>query len=299
MSVSVETLNQQFAIPDVLRFVEAAAGMPVIEITGADASARIAVQGAQVLEWQPSGQQPVLWVSRAAVYQAGKGVRGGVPVCWPWFGAGEAGKPAHGFVRTRMWQVRETGQHAEGVYVKLGISDDAETRAIWDYAFDLELIVTAGNMLSMELVTHNTGDKPFTITDALHTYFRTGDITKTEVLGLDKTTYLDKVLDFGQHMQEGAVVFVGETDRVYLDTQAESVISDAALKRKIHVAKRGSNSTVVWNPWTEKEKGFADMAVGEYREMLCVETCNAATDTVTIAAAHSHHLLAQISVAAD
>ncbi|MDR3393073.1 MAG: D-hexose-6-phosphate mutarotase [Sulfuriferula sp.] len=295
MSVSVETLNQQFAIPDVLRFVEAAAGMPVIEITSADASARIAVQGAQVLEWQPTGQQPVLWVSRAAVYQAGKGVRGGVPVCWPWFGAGEAGKPAHGFVRTRMWQVRETGQNAEGVYVKLGISDDAETRAIWDYAFDLELIVTAGKTLSMELVTHNTGDKPFTITDALHTYFRTGDITKTEVLGLDKTAYLDKVLDFGQHMQDGAVVFTGETDRVYLDTQAECVINDGALMRKIHVAKRGSSSTVVWNPWTEKEKGFADMAVGEYREMLCVETCNAATDTVIVESAQSHHLLAQIS----
>lgn len=296
MSVSVAALNQQFAIPNVLKFVEAGAGVPVIEITGADASARIAVQGAQVLEWQPVGQQPVLWVSRAAVYQAGKGVRGGVPVCWPWFGAGEAGKPAHGFVRTRMWQVRETGQNAQGVFVKLGIGDDAETRALWDHAFDLELIVVAGKMLTMDLVTHNTCVEPFTITDALHTYFRTGDITKTEVLGLDNTTYLDKVLDFAQVTQHGAVTFSGETDRVYLDTQAECVINDAELKRRIYVAKSGSDSTVVWNPWTEKEKGFADMAAGEYREMLCVETCNAATDTVTVAPGQSHHLVAAVSV---
>ncbi|ARU31568.1 hypothetical protein CAP31_07625 [Sulfuriferula sp. AH1] len=296
MSVSVAALNQQFAIPNVLKFVEAGAGVPVIEITGADASARIAVQGAQVLEWQPVGQQPVLWVSRAAIYQAGKGVRGGVPVCWPWFGAGEAGKPAHGFVRTRMWQVRETGQNAQGVFVKLGIGDDAETRSLWDHAFDLELIVVAGKILTMELVTHNTCVEPFTITDALHTYFRTGDITKTEVLGLDNTSYLDKVLDFGQATQHGAVTFSGETDRVYLDTQAECVINDAELKRRIYVAKSGSDSTVVWNPWTEKEKGFADMAAGEYRGMLCVETCNAATDTVTVAPGQSHHLVATVSV---
>ncbi|WP_124951330.1 D-hexose-6-phosphate mutarotase [Sulfuriferula thiophila] len=297
MSVSIETLNQQFAIPNVLRFVDAAPGMPVIEITGADASARIAVQGAQVLEWQPAGQQPVLWVSRAAVYQAGKGVRGGVPVCWPWFGAGDAGKPAHGFVRTRMWQVRETGQNDQGVFVKLGIVDDAETRALWNHAFDLELIVMAGKTLTMELVTRNTGDAPFTITDALHTYFRTGDINQTEVSGLDNTPYLDKVTGFGQSTQHGAVTFTGETDRVYLDTKAECVISDNGLNRKIYVAKAGSDSTVVWNPWIEKERGFADMAAGEYQEMLCVETCNAATDTITVAPAQSHHLLAKVSVA--
>ena len=296
MSISVESLNEQFAIPNVLRFVEAAAGMPVIEISGVDSSARIAVQGAQVLEWQPVGQQPVLWVSRAAVYQAGKGVRGGVPVCWPWFGAGEAGKPAHGFVRTRMWQVRETGQHNQGVFVKLGIADDVDTRALWNHAFDLELIVVAGKTLTMELVTHNTGDTPFVITDALHTYFRTGDITKTAVFGLDNTPYLDKVLDFGQSIQQGAVNFNGETDRVYLNTQAECVINDGGLNRKIHVVKSGSDSTVVWNPWVEKEKGFADMASGEYQEMLCVETCNAATDTITLAPEQSHHLVATISV---
>ena len=296
MSVSIETLNQQFAIPNVLHFVDAAAGMPVIEITGVDASTRIAVQGAQVLEWQPAGQQPVLWISRAAVYQAGKGVRGGVPVCWPWFGAGEAGKPAHGFVRTRMWQVRETGQNEQGVFVRLGIVDDADTRALWNHAFDLELIVVAGKTLTMELVTRNTGDAPFTITDALHTYFRAGDINNTEVLGLDNTLYLDKVSGFGQSTQHGAVTFTGETDRVYLDTKAECVINDNGLNRKIYVAKAGSDSTVVWNPWTEKEKGFADMAAGEYQEMLCVETCNAATDTITVAPAQSHHLLAKVSV---
>ncbi|MHB1676937.1 MAG: D-hexose-6-phosphate mutarotase [Sulfuriferula sp.] len=293
MNPDMDNLNRQFGIASVLNFV-GVEGLPVIEITTPAASARIAVQGAQVLEWQPAGQQPVLWVSRAAVYQAGKGVRGGVPVCWPWFGAGEPGKPAHGFVRTRMWQVRESGQDTQGTFVRLGICDDATTRAIWDYAFDLELVVRVGATLSMELITHNTGAVPFTITDALHTYFRIGDIGRTEVLGLEDVAYQDKVSGINQSVQTGAVSFAGETDRIYLDTQAECTIKDDGLKRQIKVAKKGSNTTVVWNPWVEKEKSFADMAAGEYREMLCVETCNAATDIIQVAAGAKHSLAAEL-----
>ena len=292
-----ETLNTRFGLPGKLRIKDAAPGIPVIEITTPDAVARIAVQGGQVLEWQPKGHKPVLWVSRAAVYQAGKGVRGGVPVCWPWFGAGEAGKPAHGFVRTRMWEVRETREDLAGtVLVRLGIRDDESTRTMWNHAFDLELIVTVGAALKMELLTRNTGDAPFTLTDALHTYFRVGDIGQTQVSGLENTTYLDKVRDFARTLQSGAITFTGETDRVYLDTTSDCLIHDNALGRVIRVAKSGSASTVVWNPWTEKEKGFADMAAGEYKDMLCVETCNAGDDVVTIQPGARHSLVAFLGV---
>ena len=299
MQQHTETLNQQFAITGQLEFVDAAAGVPVAEITTPHATARIAVQGAQVLEWQPSGQQPVLWVSRAALYQPGKGARGGVPVCWPWFGAGEAGKPAHGFVRTRMWEVRETGQGmADSVFIRLGMKDDDSTRALWDYAFDLELIVTVGAALKMELVTRNTGPTAFEISEGLHTYFHVGDIRLTRVLGLEDTVYLDKALDFARATQTGAVSFSGETDRVYVDTTTDCVIDDAKQNRKIRVAKSGSAATVVWNPWIEKEKSFADMAAGEYQQMLCVETVNAGDARVTVAAGAAHSLVAFIGLEA-
>lgn len=295
MNPDIENLNRQFGIASILSFTEVA-GLPVIEIATPAATARIAVQGAQVLEWQPAGQEPVIWVSRAAVYQAGKGVRGGVPVCWPWFGAGEPGKPAHGFVRTRMWQVRATGQDTRGTFVRLGIKDDADTRAIWDHAFDLELIVNVGAMLSMELITHNAGNATLRITDALHTYFRIGDIGHTEVLGLDQTGYQDKVSGQDRQIQAGPVTFTGETDRIYLDTQADCIIKDNSLGRRIRIAKQGSDTTVVWNPWMEKEKTFADMSAGEYRDMLCVETCNAATDVIVLQPGEKHSLLAELSV---
>jgi len=299
MEQHTDNLNQQFAIAGQLEFVDAAAGVPVAEITTPHATARIAVQGAQVLEWQPKGQQPVLWVSRAALYQPGKGVRGGVPVCWPWFGAGEAGKPAHGFVRTRLWEVREAGQGmADSVFIRFGMKDDESTRALWDHAFDLELMVTVGAALKMELVTRNTGTTAFEISEGLHTYFHVGDIRHTRVLGLEDTVYLDKVLDFARATQTGAVSFSGETDRVYINTTADCVIEDAKLNRKIRVAKSGSTATVVWNPWIEKEKSFADMAAGEYQQMLCVETVNAGDARVTVAAGAVHSLVAFVSLEA-
>ena len=297
MTHTLDSLNARFAISDHLRFSLSAPGLPVIDIQTPHASARVALQGAQVLTWQPTGQKPVLWVSKATVYAPGKGARGGVPVCWPWFGA-RAGLPAHGFVRTRLWEMRETRLDAAGqVVLHLGTADDASTRALWDHAFDLELVVTVGQTLSMALVTRNTGTAPFTITDALHTYFCVGDIAQTRVQGLDGCAYLDKVQDFAQLTQTDAVAFTGETDRIYLDTTADCLIEDQAWERSIRVAKQGSSSTVVWNPWREREKAFADMAAGEHREMLCVETCNAGPDQVTLAPGASHTLAALIAVA--
>jgi glucose-6-phosphate 1-epimerase len=223
-------------------------------------------------------------------------LRGGVPVCWPWFGARD-GLPAHGFVRTRLWEVRETSQDAdEQVVLRLGTRDDANTHALWDHAFDLELVVTVGKTLSMALVTHNTGQAEFTITDALHTYFCVGDIAQATVQGLDGCTYLDKVQNFAQLKQAGDVEFTGETDRIYTNTTADCLIEDKLWGRSIRVAKQGSTSTVVWNPWSERAKAFTDMTASEFKDMLCVETCNAGPDQVTLTPGDTHTLEAMISV---
>jgi glucose-6-phosphate 1-epimerase len=296
MTQDLATLNTSFALANTLHFADAAPGLPVAEITTPLASARVALQGGQLLAWQPAEHAPVIWTSKAAVFEPGKGVRGGVPVCWPWFGA-LAGQGAHGFVRTRMWQMRESRLDATGQAVlRLGIKDDASTRAIWDQAFDLELVVTVGQTLSLALITRNTGTIPMLITQALHTYFCTGDITHTKVRGLDGCAYLDKVHDSATRLQSGVVRFEGETDRVYIDTTADCLIDDMAGNRAIRVAKQGSSSTVVWNPWSEREKAFADMAPGEYQQMLCVETCNAGPDQVVVQPGQAQVLATTISI---
>jgi glucose-6-phosphate 1-epimerase len=196
-----------------------------------------------------------------------------------------------------MWKVRETRLDVNGcVVLRLGITDDASTRALWDWAFDLELMVTVSTVLKMELHTRNTGDQPFAVTEALHTYFQVGDIHQTTVQGLDGTEYQDKVSPYATVRQAGAVRFAGETDRVYVHTEADCLLEDPVLGRTIRVAKRGSAATVVWNPWSEKEKSFADMAAGEYHNMACVETVNAAPDSVTVAPGGQHVLATVLSI---
>lgn len=290
------TLNTRFAIPERLHFMESGPGLPMADICTPLASARVALQGAQVLAWRPDGVAPVLWLSGAAVFEAGKAVRGGIPVCWPWFGD-RPGHSAHGFVRTRLWELRETALDAQGqVCLTLGLQDDASTRAVWDHAFDLELQVTVGSTLQLTLTTHNTGLDPFPLTEALHTYFGVGDIRQTTVHGLDGTHYLDKVQGFAPAQQSGPVQFAGETDRVYLNTTADCVIDDADQKRRITVAKSGSHSTVVWNPWTDRETALPDMASGGYQRMVCVETVNAGPQPVTVAPGAHHTLSTTLSV---
>lgn len=288
-------LNEEFGMISTLE-IKDVSGVPVLFVSTPDATARIALQGAQVLSWQPAGHSAVLWTSKAAVYQLGRGVRGGVPVCWPWFGSGKEGQPAHGFVRTRMWQLRETSWHGNHLVIRLGIRDDEETRKIWDYHFDLELQIIVGRTLVMRLISRNTDNKPITLTEGLHSYFNVGNIADTEVTGLARTLYLDKVHNMDRHMQSGSVMFAGETDRVYLDTDAICVIHDRSHDRRIGIRKSGSLSTVVWNPWREKAAGFSDMQPDEYAQMLCVESCNAASNQVIIAPGEQHTLEAEVLV---
>ena len=297
MNQDLDTLNHRFSLAGALHFVNGRGDLPVAEMQTPQASARVALHGAQLLAWQPAGAAPVIWVSQAAVFEPGQPVRGGVPVCWPWFGARD-GLPMHGFVRTRLWQVRAASMDAAGqVVLRLGLQDDADTRALWDHAFDLELLLTIGATLSMTLISRNTGDQSFTLTDALHSYFCVADIHQTAVQGLDGCNYLDKVANFARARQAGAVEFTGETDRIYVNTTTDCVIQDRAQQRSIRVSKTGSSSTVVWNPWLERSQTLADMAAGEYQHMLCVETCNAGPDQVSLAPGQSHTLTACLSVA--
>ena len=290
----INTLNQGFGIADCLHFETGPGGLPVATITTAKASAQVALQGAQVLAWQPSGQEPVLWLSETAEFAPGKPVRGGVPVCWPWFGP-LADKGLHGFARNRNWSVRASQQDADGqVLLCLSLQDDLQSRLLWDHAFDLELHITVGASLTMTLTTRNTDRAAFTINQALHTYFRVGDIRQICVLGLDGCTYLDKVQAMARLQQSGDIRFSAETDRVYLDTATDCVIDDPVLGRQIRIAKQGSHSTVVWNPWSEKV--MPDMASGTYQHMVCVETCNAGPDAITLAPGQQHGLRASISV---
>jgi glucose-6-phosphate 1-epimerase len=297
---TIDILNQQFAVPGHIRFRAGPGGFPVADIRNAHGAGTISLYGAQPLHFQPLVGSPVLWLSEHAVYAAGQAIRGGIPICWPWFGPHptDATKPSHGFARTRMWQVEAASGAPGGASVlRLGLSDDEETRALWPFAFSLQLTVTLSTRLRVELSIHNPGDELFTYTGALHSYFTIGDIGAITIHGLENTPYIDQVDQRHRKIQTGPIAISEETDRVYLGTGATCTIEDQALGRQIEAAKSGSRSTVVWNPWVDKSRSLADFGDDEYHRMVCVETANAFDDQVTVPAGGGHKMSVIIGVA--
>jgi glucose-6-phosphate 1-epimerase len=290
----------EFEIENELQFVDIEHGFTYIEINNAKAHATISTYSGQVLSYRPKSQKDdLLFVSDKAYYESGKAIKGGIPVCWPWFGADPdgQGRPAHGFVRNRQWEVSGSESLADGsTKVVLGLVDSDETRQIWPHPFKLNIEITVGDSLSVALVTHNNGDKNVTISQALHTYFYVGDIGKVRVLGLDGVEYLDKLDDFAVKTQSGPVTINGEVDRIYTGVSGELVIEDESLGRKIRIASTGCSTAVVWNPWSEIAASMGDLDDDDYRKMICVETANAGPETVEVAAGNSYRLEAVYTI---
>ncbi|MFP5507129.1 MAG: D-hexose-6-phosphate mutarotase [Gammaproteobacteria bacterium] len=292
-------LNARFGIPDHLSFRDAPGGMHVAEVDNAHATASIALQGAHLMTWTPKGAHPVVWLSEQAKLAPGKSIRGGVPICWPWFGphASEPSFPGHGFARTVPWDLAETQKLANGatrLVFRLPHSD--ATRAQWPHPSEVEIHMVVGPTLEIDLVTRNTGDAPITVGEALHTYFEVGDVRKVKVHGLDGCPYVDKVDGGARKQQAGPVTIAGEVDRIYLESTADCVIEDPVLGRRIRIAKKGSASSVVWNPWIEKAAKMGDLGDSGYLRMLCVESANADADVVSIPPGAEHHLWVRYSV---
>lgn len=300
IKMNIDQLNSDYAIAGQLELLEGKGGFPFIAIQNENATALICVYSGQVLSFLPANEQDnLLFLSEAAYFQSGKAIKGGVPICWPWFGPDPEGlgRPAHGFVRTRSWSVSGIEMTTKGeTKVALGLVATQETRAIWPQSFDLELVITVGNCLTLELVTRNTGEHAFAITQALHTYFKVGDINKVKVLGLENAVYLDKVNGGVLKTQKGAVIVTEEVDRIYTDVARELIIDDATLNRRIHISGAGSKTAVVWNPWVENCKKMADLKDDDYKRFLCVETANAAADVVKVSPGGESRLIANYRV---
>jgi glucose-6-phosphate 1-epimerase len=297
--MTLAELNQRFAIGNHVQFKEIAAGMIVSEVANQHALSNIALQGAHIATFQPRGEEPVIWLSPHAKFAPGKSIRGGVPICWPWFGPHKADSklPGHGYARTVPWDVQETKALADGsTFLRFGLVESDATRAQWPHPSTVQLEVTVGKALRVELVTTNTGKAAFELGEALHTYFQISDVAKMTIRGLENCAYLDKVLDFSHCTQKDGIVIESEVDRVYINTAADCVIEDKGLKRAIRIAKKGSMSTVVWNPWTEKADKMGDFGENGHRGMVCVESGNALENVVALAPGETHKLVAVYSV---
>ncbi|WP_395753427.1 D-hexose-6-phosphate mutarotase [Prosthecobacter sp.] len=284
-------------LPPSVTLIEEPAGYPILVIEHPAVMGRIALNGAHVTDWIPDGHDPVLYMSAAAVLEPGKPIRGGIPICWPWFGPHptDSSKPAHGFVRTQMWEVDVARETTAGVDIVLKLSDSAESKALWPHSFSLRLHVHLGASLQVTLQVTNTGSSPWSMTGALHTYLNVEDVTKIAVHGLHGTHYVEGRLSPEKRPQQGTIVIDQEVDRMYI-SDATVIVHDPLWKRELVIEKAGSLATVVWNPWIEKSKRLADLPDEAYPEFLCIEAANAGEDIITIEPGHEHLLMQRIEV---
>ena len=293
---SLHDLNAKFAIDGKLQFVEGPEACVMVDVTTRHAKAIISTYGAQTLSYQPhQAADDMLFLSPQSHYGNGKAIRGGVPICWPWFGDDPSGRgrPAHGFARNHVWQVNAvTLDDEDQITILMTLPNNMDFQGYWHSDFKLSIEIQIGKSLKISLTTENLDKDTFVISQALHTYFQVGDIEQVWLRGLDNYHYLDKTDSFHEKLQHDHVGFTQETDRIYLHSPEQLFIEDAALNRRIVIESHGSETTVVWNPW-HKASELADMADDAYQRFVCVETANAAGDSIHLAPGQSHTLTAE------
>ena len=263
-------------------------------VDGPVASGEVHDEGALVLRWAPRGHDPVLFVHPTAGVRPGTPPHAGIPVCWPWFGPGPApDAPSHGFARTAHWRHVATTTSGDVTTVDLALTTDTTTSPWWPHDSRVTLRAVLGESLEVTLTTHNTGDEPVVVGEALHAYLAVGDVRRVTITGLDGATFHDKVTG-EDRTQDGDLVLTGETDRVYRST-APVVVSDPVLGRRLRVETEGAADRVVWNPWAEKGPGIADIG-DEWPRFVCVEAANVLDDTVTIAPGESRSMAYRLTL---
>ena len=276
---------------------QTASAMQLIEIKNELGSAIVSLMGAHVISYQKANSEDILWMSDKSYMEYGKPIRGGIPVCWPWFGPhpdAERKLPSHGLGRIAIWDVKEKTECPDGSS-KLVMTLSGSRLPDEFSALDAEIEIIVGSSLKINLKTTNNGEKDYALTEALHTYFNVADCTKLHVEGLKNTAYIDKVDGGIEKMQTENVRIGEEVDRIYMNTVAACTLVDEVTNRKVEISKKGSTSTVVWNPWVKKSIAMPDFGDEEYHTMICVETVNAGKDVITLKKGESHTLSMEIT----
>ena len=286
--------------PDGVSLEPGPGGLDRLRLEASEGEAHVFLQGGHVSHFQPKGERPVLWLSRSSRFERGHAIRGGVPVCFPWFGAkaGAPEAPMHGFARILPWDLGEVTRDPSGrLEARLELTPDAAARGGFQLGLGLGLTLSVGRSLRLTLAVHNGGAAAAPFEEALHSYFAVSDATEVRVHGLEGTAYLDKTDGMARKPgAAGPTSISAETDRVYLDTTATVTIEDPGWDRRVVVAKTGSASTVLWNPWIAKAWAMPDFGDDEWPRMLCVETANVGEQALTLAPGATHVMTATLGV---
>ncbi|MDA3929019.1 MAG: D-hexose-6-phosphate mutarotase [Prolixibacteraceae bacterium] len=299
MEEEIDLLNEQFSIEGELCFSEKKDGLIFIDVMNKYAEATISLYGGHIIQYKPYDSFDVLWMSPDSNFEVGKAIRGGIPICFPWFGphASDSLMPAHGFARLLNWEVTKTETTVKGeTLITLELNSSEETKKYWPYDFKMELDLCIGSSFKVELRITNTGEKEFSYTSAIHTYFNVSEISNVQIEGLKGATYYS---GFGNELltQESNLIEISkEENRRYVNTESDIILHDSAFNRKIKTSKKGSKVSVVWNPWSETAKAFKDMPDDGYQTFVCIEPANSYDDFIQLAPGENHSTVGVIGL---
>jgi glucose-6-phosphate 1-epimerase len=276
--IDIDELDDKFSIEGEVGFAELEEDLAFITVSNKYGDADICLYGAHVTSFRPRNSMDLLWMSTESSFEVGKPIRGGIPVCFPWFGPHktDSDKPQHGFARLMYWDVVSTSTNAAGEsIVKLQLCSSDETKAYWPHDFCAEMTFVVGKKLTVTLKVSNTSDQPFDYTCALHSYYSLSAIESVSIEGLKGLTYYNQ--NTGENgLQEEEILEINEPlTRHYLNTETPVIIADSAFRRRIKVDKAGSKVTTVWNPGAETCANIGDLPDDGYETFVCVEATNA------------------------
>lgn len=271
----------------------ASSPLETVELEFGHSRALLTLQGAHLISYKQSGEER-LWMSPKTLFEPNQPIRGGVPICWPWFGphGTDSTRPAHGFARTSNWQLLGQSSTPESAVLRLGFSStDADYPLEAEYQIEL-----TKHSLEMRLISRNVGERAVELTEALHTYLPVSDLENASLHGLTGVKYADKLLDYEQALESREGVYLtNPTDRVYYDTSEKLDLIDTGTGAATEIAKQGSGTTVVWNAGEEVAVGMADLGAENYRGYICVEAANALEACVILEPGQSHTLMQRLT----
>ena len=297
---SIATLNTQFGRGNTLLFDAGRAGLTRVVLRHDEAILELYLNGAHITRYCPAKNREVLWMSNSAVYQRGQSLRGGIPLCWPWFGAhAKSDRPQHGYARTASFSVQSTHTDSESTSIVLSLAANETPYPEWQDKAQLEIEIKLSDSLWMELRTKNLSNQPLIVSNALHTYFSITGRQKISIPGLTHLTYLDKPRNYAAMVQSAPIVIEGEIDRVYCDPPATLQMFDAGHAATTTIQSWGNNNIVVWNPGETNARTMPDFDDQGFEKMLCIEPANACEQWVELRPHGSHCLGQQISFSTD
>ncbi len=293
--MTIDELNKRYGAPGRIVFRTGFAGYPEVALTNKYGTAEVALLGANVLSYRPTGHSPVIFRPAKRDYNRGDSFHGGIPVCWPQFGnKALPGMAQHGFARKMPFAVRGTQYSEDMTEVTLCLTATEDTKALWPHEFDLEVKISVSMKLNLTLTTTNTGKTPFDFSTGFHPYFLVRDRDGVSVKGLDGVPYI-YAEDMSEHVQTGDLEMTTSTDHVFSLPKAlkhEFALLDKGLNRALALVASGIGSAIVWNPGPEGR--LPDFEPDDWRKFVCVEPITCWPNALTLHPGEKHELLAAI-----